>query len=573
MLDAVHGAAGDGGLLVNHRLAHGMLTRLGGLSPGQRCVALDLAAQYAPQTEAEMFDIMNLVEGHLHGSSSAVVLAAAKVLLKVTQNRPELHLQVYERVKGPLLDLMLTAPADVAFVCLCHIRLLAARQPQVFAGRYADFYPQCTDPHYIRELKLAVLETVASDRSAPDILHQLGQFVADFADASQGAIRSMGRIAVKAPAAAPVCVQYLNGFARMALPCVASEVCVACACLLREHGDTPALAELAAALACDGPRLGPADAEGRAAALWLLGRCAAHVDEAPYVVEDWARGFDAEPSAVKMELLSVALGLFFRRPPEMQPVLGPLLRRATADPSEADVYDRAALYYRLLQVSPPLAAAIANGAAPPAVAAAGDPALEVSDKIFDELNTLSVVYGMPADRFAPPRHSAVADALWDEDEGEELSDDEADGDCEGDALGDPRGEGEGVAAGAACGDVPATALGLVLEAEPTIDPAVFQRKWSSLPVVRTLTFPLALLPAVEQVEVALEAQNIMCLASGTHGASDRYYFYAQSVGRAGHLLAECVIDADGNLHGVVKGDDPGVGEFAAHIQTAFRTFQ
>jgi AP-4 complex subunit beta-1 len=41
--------------------------------------------------------------------------------------------------------------------------------------------------------------------------------------------------------------------------------------------------------------------------------------------------------------------LLFKRAPEMQPVMGQLLRTALDDSSNVDVRDRALLYYRLLR--------------------------------------------------------------------------------------------------------------------------------------------------------------------------------------------------------------------------------
>ena len=40
--------------------------------------------------------------------------------------------------------------------------------------------------------------------------------------------------------------------------------------------------------------------------------------------------------------------LFFKRPPEVQAMLGRLLDTAISDVSDTDVHDRALLYYRLL---------------------------------------------------------------------------------------------------------------------------------------------------------------------------------------------------------------------------------
>lgn len=51
--------------------------------------------------------------------------------------------------------------------------------------------------------------------------------------------------------------------------------------------------------------------------------------------------------------MSSAMRLFFKRAPEMQPVLGRLLRAALDDTSNVDVRDRALLYYRLLRAHLP----------------------------------------------------------------------------------------------------------------------------------------------------------------------------------------------------------------------------
>lgn len=45
-------------------------------------------------------------------------------------------------------------------------------------------------------------------------------------------------------------------------------------------------------------------------------------------------------AAVKLELLTAATKLFFKRPPEMHKMLGRLLAAATNDTSSQDVHDR-----------------------------------------------------------------------------------------------------------------------------------------------------------------------------------------------------------------------------------------
>ena len=67
---------------------------------------------------------------------------------------------------------------------------------------------------------------------------------------------------------------------------------------------------------------------------------------------------------VRLELLSTALKLFFRRPAEMQRMAGRLLDVAIADTSYTDVHDRAMLYYRLLQHSVSEAERVISRSAP-----------------------------------------------------------------------------------------------------------------------------------------------------------------------------------------------------------------
>ena len=69
------------------------------------------------------------------------------------------------------------------------------------------------------------------------------------------------------------------------------------------------------------------------------------VQDAPYLLEACALGFAGEEDQVQLALLSAAMKLFFKRPPECQQLLGATLAAASAESSQ-DVHDRALLYYR-----------------------------------------------------------------------------------------------------------------------------------------------------------------------------------------------------------------------------------
>eukprot|EP00932_Pfiesteria_piscicida_P020992 SRR837773.7792.p1 GENE.SRR837773.7792~~SRR837773.7792.p1 ORF type:complete len:374 (-),score=174.20 SRR837773.7792:288-1409(-) len=119
-------------------------------------------------------------------------------------------------------------------------------------------------------------------------------------------------------------------------------------------------------------------------------------------------GFLEEPSgAVRLEMLTAAVKLFFLRPPEMQAMLGRLLDKAISETTHPDVRDRALLYYRLLAYSPEEARRVI--CAPKEIVEEFQEEMdaELKEKIFDEFNTLSIVYKQPSAKFVVSKAAAV----------------------------------------------------------------------------------------------------------------------------------------------------------------------
>jgi hypothetical protein len=55
---------------------------------------LEVAAQYRPSDEQEVYDIMNVLDDRLSHSNSAVVMATVKLFLHLTLRMPATHQQV-----------------------------------------------------------------------------------------------------------------------------------------------------------------------------------------------------------------------------------------------------------------------------------------------------------------------------------------------------------------------------------------------------------------------------------------------------------------------------------------------
>ena len=95
-----------------------------------------------------------------------------------------------------------------------------------------------------------------------------------------------------------------------------------------------------------------AEPAARAAIIFIYGEYGQAMPEAPYMLEPLLQGFaEEEAEEVRLELLTAAMKLFFKRAPEMRAMLGAALAAGTADANQ-DVHDRAMMYARLLHHDP-----------------------------------------------------------------------------------------------------------------------------------------------------------------------------------------------------------------------------
>jgi vesicle coat complex subunit len=151
-------------------------------------------------------------------------------------------------------------------------------------------------------------------------------------------------------------------------------------------------------------------AEGKAAVIWIIGEFGADIKQAPYLIEPLLDDVSEESDQrVVLELLSSSMKLFFKRPPEMQYMLGRLLQTVLNDLTNVDLRDRAMLYYRMLQTDPNSASVIMQGTS----ITANDQGIQefaeeadndVKEKMFQEFNSLSVVYRQTSEQFISEEH-------------------------------------------------------------------------------------------------------------------------------------------------------------------------
>lgn len=591
----------EGGIAINTAIVHHMLGRLNDFNEWGLGAVLRLVARYEPESDEETFGIMNVLDPVLRTSNSGVVLEAIGCFVRLTEHLPDLHGQVYDRVKTPLLTLMAGGGAagghELLYCLLKHAELLVSRSRDAFASEYRNFYIRYDEPSPVKHSKVAILAGLATDVSADSILAELKEYAADVEPAlAKAAIGAIGTIASRLRSKSADACALLVDFLDTGAVNVKAEALMVAKDVLRRYperrGDlVPSLARYLRELDQSAP-------DGRAAAVWIVGRWGEEIVNAPYMLEPLIDSYEDEPSAdVKLALLTAATRLFFKRPPEMQAMLGRLIQRALDDAANHDVRDRALFYFRLLRRDVKTAKNVVDGKDPCAIvgAFAEEANTELRDRIFDNFNTLAVIYGQTPDQFVAPEKRAKDEhvaAMRErragrktvvETNGETNGEDTRENggsvldafgsgapESTGDLLGGENDEDTvvetppvvpdaaptggildsfdllGAATDAPMAPPMAAAAPQLVAAPNAVDSASFQAKWAQIPTEHTFDLTLAALPsATTSVDAALTARHVYTMASGELATAFKFFFFAQDAVNSIYLV-QCVIDKSAN---------------------------
>ncbi|KAH0467587.1 hypothetical protein IEQ34_002620 [Dendrobium chrysotoxum] len=615
--------------LLSKQVVYYLLNRIKEFNEWAQCLILELASKYIPSDSNEIFDIMNLLEDRLQHANSAVVLATIKVFLYLTMSMTDVHQQVYERIKAPLLTLVSSGSPEQSYAVLSHLHLLVMRAPILFSSDYKHFYCQYSEPAYVQKLKLEMLTAIANESNTYEIVTELCEYVANVdISISRESIRAVGKIALQQYDVNAI-VDRLLQFLEMEKDYVTAETLVLVKDLLRKY---PQWSHDCIAVVGNISSKNVQEPKGKAALIWMLGEYSNDMLDAPYILESLLENWNEEQAPeVRLHLLTAAMKCFFKRPPEAQKALGVALAAGLAD-SHQDVHDRALFYYRLLQYDVSVAERVVN---PPkqAVSVFTDAqSSEIKDHIFDEFNTLSVLYQKPAYMFTDKEHrgpfefaeelgslslgtdsvenvipaqsyeASDNDLLLSTSEKEEsrgLGNNDSAYSAPGYdtsliSLEDKQVQPESNFLSLAVPTMPSHTssvlddlLGLgttIIRPPPTLklnpkavlDPSNFQRKWGQLTTSLTEEFSInpqgvVALTVPQALHRHMQGHSIQCIASGGQPPSLKFFFFAQKEGETSpFFLVECLINTSSAKAQInIKTEDPSLSEqFSTLFQSA-----
>ncbi|KAK4422287.1 Beta-adaptin-like protein A [Sesamum alatum] len=626
-------AAREREALLSKPVIYYFLNRIKEFNEWAQCIVLELVSKYVPSDSDEIFDIMNLLEDRLQHANGAVVLSTIKVFLHMTLSMTDVHQQVYERIKAPLLTLVSSGSPEQSYAVLSHLHLLVMRAPFIFSSDYKHFYCQYNEPFYVKKLKLEMLTAVANESNTYEIVTELCEYVANVdIPMARESIRAVGKIALQQYDVNAI-VDRLLQFLEMEKEHVTAETLVLVKDLLRKY---PQWSHDCIAVVGNISSKNVQEPKAKAALIWMLGEYAQDMQDSPYILESLIENWDEEHSAeVRLHLLTAVMKCFLRRPPETQKALGAALAAGIAD-FHQDVHDRALFYYRLLQYDVTVAERIVNPPKQAVSVFADTQSSEIKDRIFDEFNSLSVVYQKPSYMFTDKEYRgpfAFSEELGNLSIGTEPADnvvaaqgveandkdlllstsekEESQGyGNNGSAYNAPSYNASttgasqssldlvsldqpsavhtttsfaidellGLGMPAAPGPAPLPSA-LLLNAKATIDPNAFQQKWRQLPVSLSQDISIdprgvAAMTNPQALPQHMQGHSIHCIASGGQAPNFKFFFFAQKAEESSVYLVECIINSSScKVQLKIKADDQSTSQaFSELFQSALSKF-
>ncbi|GAW79186.1 AP-4 complex subunit beta [Plasmodium gonderi] len=390
----------EGGLKVNKEIIFNMLNKISTFNEWGKCVVLNIVSTYTPDNEDEMYDIMNILENHLRDFSSAVFLSCLKCFLNFSTIDSNLQIQIFQRMKDPLLTLITTSSYEISYIVLLHTNLLLHEANKInysiFDYDYKHFFFRHNDLTYIKDIKLDILVSVASKNNVVLIINELSEYILDpNVEISQKAIYSIGCIALKIPKAISKIVELaLSSFLPMNYSYICSATIEMLANILRKYDEYTKII-IEEIIKYDNKIM---ENNGIISYIWIIGEYCEYIENSPYILEEYVHLTDCS-YLFMLELLTASIKVFYRRPSEMITILSTLFDNIVKNYKYPELTDKMYFYYKLLSYNYEEAFNIIVCKKKLVKNFCESNENILLDKLYNEFNTLSVLYKQPIYKF------------------------------------------------------------------------------------------------------------------------------------------------------------------------------
>ncbi|KAI7902278.1 adaptin N terminal region-domain-containing protein [Cokeromyces recurvatus] len=382
---------------VTETVANKLLHALNECTEWGQIAILNALTDYKPKDGKEAETICDRVIPRLQHANGAVVLSAIKIILmNMYYVKDKEMTQTFYRKMTPPLVTLLSSPPEFQYIALRNITLILQKCPQVLNNEMRVFFCKYNDPPYVKLEKLEILIRLCNSRNVDQLLSELKEYANEVdVDFVRKSVNAIGRCAIKIDDATERCINVLLDLIKTGVSYVVQEAIVVIKDVFRKYprtyeGIIPQLCENLEVL--DEP-------EAKASLIWIIGEYAERIDNADDLIGYFLENFTEENSRVQLQLLTATVKLFLKKPSENQGLVQTILQTASNECDNADIRDRAYIYWRLLSTDPQAAKAVILSEKPPIAGENQELSSALLDVLIREIGTLASVYHKPSETF------------------------------------------------------------------------------------------------------------------------------------------------------------------------------
>ncbi|ODQ47654.1 hypothetical protein PICMEDRAFT_15579 [Pichia membranifaciens NRRL Y-2026] len=387
-------------LKIDSKILSKLLSTLNECSEWGRVSILSALVEYDAHQISEVHEIIEKISPQLQHENPAVVLTSIKVLIKQLNKLPNNETaNVLSRLSSPLCSLLVSAP-EIQFVALKNIRILLEKYPNILDKELRAFFIKYNDPLYLKLEKIEIMIRISNDDNCMLLLSELREYSMEVdIDLVNRAINAIGQIAIKIEKCSKKSVEILYELFINRGDYVVEETVVVVQNILRRYPKEylSTIITIIADLKFDDL----SKPESISSYMWILGEYAKEIphleDRLSLIVDNFD---DFEPIVQSAALSSVVKVSLAKPTPKIPQLLQQVLDKATKEVENADVRDKAYLYWRLLSTDDKaLQKDILLNKLPLLDSTIESFAPGLLEELLDKLGNLSSVFYKPASSF------------------------------------------------------------------------------------------------------------------------------------------------------------------------------
>ncbi|CAG89509.2 DEHA2F17622p [Debaryomyces hansenii CBS767] len=392
---------------VNKGMVSNLLMCLNECTEWGRITILTTLNDYKAETSNEANHIIERIIPQLQHVNPSVVLSSIKAIINqldsisVTAQRSS----ILKKLSAPLVSLVSSSIPEAQYVGLKNIRIILEKYPQILSKELRVFFIKYSDPLYLKLEKLEIMVRLANDSNSTLLLGELKEYAMEFESSLVAkAIRSIGTVAIKLTGCVIKSVNLICSLIdQRGGDLIINESIIVLTNILRRYpGKNDLITLIVPIISNHTSEL--SKNEALSGYIWLLGEYPKYFSQLKQNLSDLIDGFLDYESLLQLNILTtiVKINLSIENQTYSN-YLQKVLEMATKDCENADVRDKAYIYWRLLSSSSKESQKkIVLSKLPPIKTTIASFNPVVLEALVKELSTLASVYHKPSFTFIDP---------------------------------------------------------------------------------------------------------------------------------------------------------------------------